>query len=78
MKQKEETKDLEVQDTHKMNQYLVKTITHSTGEKFIDAQKVKENEEYTTVYANNSEEAKTMAKLPPEYRKLRSIQNLLG
>lgn len=61
-----------------MNQYLVKTITHDTGEKFMDSKKVKENEEYVTVYANSSEEAKTMAKLPPEYRKLRSIQNLLG
>lgn len=61
-----------------MNQYLVKTITHDTGEKFTDVKKVRENEEYVTVYANNTDEAKTMAKLPPDYRKLRSIQNLLG
>ena len=37
--------------------YLVKTIKHKTGEEFTDIIKVKNNEDYVIVEAENKEEA---------------------
>lgn len=39
-------------------QYLIKTTIHDTGEVFADAKKVKENESYMIVEAENSVELK--------------------
>ncbi|MGO3112443.1 MAG: DUF1381 domain-containing protein [Staphylococcus saprophyticus] len=46
--------------------YLVKQTEHNTGEVFIDAKKVKENESYMIVEAENSVELK--AKLDSEVK----------
>lgn len=45
-------------------QYLVKTITHDTGEVFHDVIKAKENETFTLVDAESEDEAEEMAKKP--------------
>ncbi|KYH14895.1 DUF1381 domain-containing protein [Staphylococcus kloosii] len=47
-----------------MTQYLIKTITHDTGEVFHDVIKARENEVFTLVDAESEEEAKEMAKKP--------------
>lgn len=44
--------------------YLVKTIKHTTGEEFTDIIKVKNNEDYVIVEAENKEEAEEKAKRP--------------
>lgn len=40
-----------------MTQYLVKTITHDTGEVFHDVVKARDNEVFTLVEAESEEEA---------------------
>ena len=42
-------------------QYLIKTITHDTGEVFHDVVKARENEVITLVEAESEEEAKRKA-----------------
>lgn len=39
--------------------YVVKKIKHDTGEVFINAKKIKENETYIIIEASNSVELKT-------------------
>lgn len=41
-------------------QYLIKTITHDTGEVFHDVVKARENEVFTMVDAESKEEAKQL------------------
>ncbi|HDK3787266.1 TPA: DUF1381 domain-containing protein [Staphylococcus aureus] len=41
-----------------MKQYLIKHITHDTGETFVDILEVKDNEMFTVVEAESKEEAK--------------------
>lgn len=41
-------------------QYLIKTITHDTGEVFHDVVRAKENEEFTLVNAESEDEAREM------------------
>lgn len=43
-------------------QYLIKTITHDTGEVFHDVVKARENEVFTMVDAESKEEAREMIK----------------
>lgn len=43
-----------------MTQYLIKTITHDTGEVFHDVVKARENEVFTLVDAESEEEAREM------------------
>lgn len=43
-------------------QYLIKTITHDTGEVFYDVVRARENEVFTLVEAESEEEAKRLAK----------------
>lgn len=44
--------------------YLVKTIKHTTGEEFTDIIRVKNNEDYIIIEAENKEEAERIAKRP--------------
>lgn len=39
-------------------QYLIKHITHTTGETFTDVTKIRDNETYQVVEAESKEEAK--------------------
>ncbi|MDT3959521.1 DUF1381 domain-containing protein [Staphylococcus kloosii] len=43
-----------------MTQYLIKTITHDTGEVFHDVVKARENEVFTLVNAESEYEAKQL------------------
>ena len=45
-------------------QYLIKTITHDTGEVFHDVVRAKENEEFTLVNAESEDEAREMINKP--------------
>lgn len=45
-------------------QYLIKTITHDTGEVFHDVVKARENEVFTLVDAESEEKAREKAKWP--------------
>lgn len=47
-----------------MTQYLIKTITHDTGEVFHDVVKARENEVFTLVDAESEEEALDKANNP--------------
>ena len=44
-----------------MTQYLVRTLTDSTGHPFTHVTKARENETFTVVEAESKEEAKTIA-----------------
>lgn len=44
--------------------YLVKTIEHDTGEIFVDVIKIKDNETYQIIEADNKEKAEEIAKRP--------------
>lgn len=44
-----------------MTQFLIKTITHDTGEVFHDVIKARENEVFTLVDAESEDEAKLLA-----------------
>lgn len=45
-------------------QYLIRTLTDSTGYKFTETIKARENETFTVVEADSKEEAEEMAKKP--------------
>lgn len=47
-----------------MTQYLIRTLTDSTGHPFIHVTKARENETFTVVEAESMEEAEEMAKKP--------------
>lgn len=47
-----------------MTQYLIKTITHNTGEVFYDVVKARENEVFTLVEAESEDEARETANKP--------------
>lgn len=47
-----------------MIQYLIKTITHKTGEVFHDVVKARENEVFTLVDAESEDEAREKTKKP--------------
>ncbi|MFV5900211.1 DUF1381 domain-containing protein [Staphylococcus gallinarum] len=52
-----------------MTQYLIRTLTDSTGRPFTHVTKARENETFTVVEAESKEEAEKMAK-KPKYIKL--------
>lgn len=45
-------------------QYLIRTLTDSTGRPFTHVTKARENEKFTVVEAESKEEAEKMAKKP--------------
>lgn len=45
-------------------QYLIRTLTDSTGHPFTHVTKARENEKFTVVEAESKEEAEEMAKKP--------------
>lgn len=47
-----------------MTQYLIRTLTDSTGTPFTHVTKARENEKFTVVEAESKEEAEEMAKRP--------------
>ncbi|MBF7023731.1 DUF1381 domain-containing protein [Staphylococcus kloosii] len=47
-----------------MTQFLIKTITHDTGEVFHDVVKARENEVFTLVDAESEDEAREKSKRP--------------
>ena len=47
-----------------MGQYLIRTLTDSTGHKFTHVTKARDNETFTVVKAESKEEAEEMAKWP--------------
>lgn len=47
-----------------MTQYLIRTLTDSTGHPFTHVTKARENETFTVVEAESKEEAEKMAKKP--------------
>lgn len=47
-----------------MTQYLIRTLTDSTGHPFTHVTKARENETFTVVEAESKEEAEEMAKKP--------------
>ena len=47
-----------------MTQYLIRTLTDSTGHLFTHVTKARENEKFTVVEAESKEEAEEMAKKP--------------
>ena len=47
-----------------MGQYLIRTLTDSTGHKFTHVTKARDNETFTVVEAESKEEAEEMAKRP--------------
>lgn len=47
-----------------MTQYLIRTLTDSTGHPFTHVTKARENETFTVVEAESKEDAKKMAKKP--------------
>ena len=47
-----------------MTQYLIRTLTDSTGHPFTHVTKARENETFTVVKAESKEEAEEMAKRP--------------
>ena len=47
-----------------MGQYLIRTLTDSTGHKFTHVTKARDNETFTVVEAESEEEAEEMAKRP--------------
>lgn len=47
-----------------MTQYLIRTLTDSTGHPFTHVTKARDNESYTVIEAESKEEALEMAKKP--------------
>ena len=47
-----------------MGQYLIRTLTDSTGHKFTHVTKARDNETFTVVKAESKEEAKEKVKKP--------------
>lgn len=66
-----------------MTQYLIRTLTDSTGHPFTHVTKARENETFTVVEAENKEEAKRLALLSSNKNKegigkLMKIQRIVG
>ncbi|MEB6170384.1 DUF1381 domain-containing protein [Staphylococcus pseudoxylosus] len=51
-------------NTKEMAQYLIRTLTDSTGHPFTHVTQARENESYTVIEAESKEEALEMAKKP--------------
>lgn len=66
-----------------MTQYLIRTLTDSTGHTFTHVTKARENEKFTVVEAESKEEAKRLALLSSNKNKegigkLMKIQRIIG
>lgn len=59
-----------------MTQYLIRTLTDSTGHTFTETIKARENETFTVVEAKSKEEAERIFKYPPVLSK-KETQELL-
>ena len=56
-----------------MTQYLIRTLTDSTGHTFTHVTKARENEKFTVVEAENKEEAKEKVKADIRAKVLRQV-----